>query len=175
MQHILFLPHTDTSLIPAGHKCMHATFFPNKSNNEDWKTKKCQQCLLGDSDVFQQGIVGGWVLWCTLYKHTQKQNKPKPLGLKPTSSRNNLPCSWQNVEWHSVLSPGLPVASVAHRANTQLVSPSHLSVSVSESHSVVLLLFPSPDFLTLFFSPHRLCTAISHYIRLHNKLYSVLL
>lgn len=64
-----------------------------------------------------------------------------------------------------MLSAGLPLASQAHGANTQSAPPPHLSVSVSESHSVILLLFPPPQFLTLSPFIHLPCLAISPYIR----------
>lgn len=64
-----------------------------------------------------------------------------------------------------MLSAGLPLASRAHGANTQSAPPPHLSVSVSESHTVILLLFLPPQFLTLSLFIHLPRPAISPYIR----------
>ena len=147
MQPISFLTHTKMVAISFPYWIQIYTRNVLIQQIQHWELKdlkKCQQGLLGD--IIQQGTVGSWVHPCALDKHTQahirEESNPKPLMLKLPSSRNNLLCCWQNVEWHVVLSAGLPLASWAHGANTQSVPPPHLSVSAS--HSVILLLFPSP-------------------------------
>lgn len=141
-----------------------------KFNTEDWKTERNVSKAFWDVYMYFSQHWGGAECIHALLNKTlactigETPRKPKSLRPKLPSSRNNLLCCWQNVEWHIVLSAGLPLASRAHGANTQCAPPPHLSVSVPESHFVIRLLFPPPWFFTLSFFIYLPCLVISPYI-----------